>query len=462
MAVTEQSPSNAAPEEFKASSTYSYYVVWLLFIVYVFNFVDRQILSIVLEQLKNEFKFEDWQLGLLHGTAFAIFYATLGIPIARVADSRSRVNIIAISIVIWSFFTAITAGARNFWHLFIARIGVGVGEAGCSPPAYSLIADYFEPKKRATALSIYSMGVYGGSALGYIIGGNVASVYGWRTAFLVVGIPGILIALLLKFTVREPPRGYSEPNYVAAPPPPFMTVLRRLWSRPSFRHLSVAAGLHAFVSYGVSGFYAPFFIRSHGMGQAELGNWLGFIVAAGGLAGTYFGGAMSDRLFSRKPDPRYYLWVPAATLFIVAPFGLFVYGVDSKYVALWSLVPYVALIAAYLAPSIATTHRLVGLRERALAGAVLLLVLNLIGLGLGPLFTGSLSTYFEGRFIADGLSAPQAAADGLRYAIYVTVLINIWAGTHYLLAAKTLNQDIKTGEQEQVDDATARATAKGA
>ena len=177
--------------EFQASPAYRQYVVWLLFVVYVFNFVDRQILSIVMEPIKKEFGLHDWQLGLLSGLAFAALYSTLGIPIARLADFRSRVSIIVGSLVVWSSFTAITGFSRNFWHLLFTRVGVGIGEAGCSPPAYSLISDYFEPKKRATALSIYSMGVYGGGALGFLIGGQVAHVYGWRTAFFVVGRPRI-------------------------------------------------------------------------------------------------------------------------------------------------------------------------------------------------------------------------------------------------------------------------------
>ncbi|MGH8178848.1 MAG: spinster family MFS transporter [Steroidobacter sp.] len=434
-------------EEFQVSNSYRQYVVWLLFIVYVFNFIDRQILGIVNEEIKYEFGLHDWQLGALGGLAFAVFYSLLGIPIARLADHRNRVTIITWSIVVWSAFTALTGFARSFWHLLIARIGVGIGEAGCSPPAYSIISDYFDPKKRATALAIYSMGVYAGSAVGLYIGGNLVADYGWRTVFFIVGVPGLVIALILKLTLREPPRGFSEGTTATAPAaPPFWEVLRRLWTKPSFRHLAVAAGLHAFVSYGVSTFYRPFFSRVHEMSAAEVGTWLAFIVAIGGAAGTIGGGALSDWLYSRKPDPRYYLWVTATTLFIVAPFGLVVYSIDSKYSALWMLIPYVALTAAYLAPSIAVTHRLVGLRERALASALLLLVLNLIGLGLGPMFTGKLSDIFKNMLVDQGVAEKVALGEGLQWAILVTVLINLWAATHYMLAARTLSKDISDGE----------------
>ena len=434
--------SAARTAEFHASNAYRQYVVWLLFVVYVFNFVDRQILGIVNEEIKQEFGLQDWQLGALGGLAFAIFYSILGVPIARLADHRSRVNIITWAIVVWSAFTALTGFARNFWHLLIARIGVGVGEAGCSPPAYSIISDYFESKKRATALAIYSAGVYVGGAVGLLIGGNLVADYGWRGVFFLVGVPGLALAIVVKLTLREPPRGYSEGVASARRAPPFWDVLRDLWKKPSFRHVALASGLHAFVSYGVSTFYRPFFSRVHDMSAAEVGTWLAFVVAVGGAAGTIGGGTLCDKLYSRRPDARYYLWVTAATLFIVAPFGLVVYSIDSKNAALWMLIPYVALTAAYLAPSIAVTHRLVGLRERALASALLLLVLNLIGLGFGPIFTGKLSDIFRSMLVERGVPESVALGDGLQYAILLTVFINLWAGAHYLLAARTLNRDI--------------------
>lgn len=434
--------------QFRASNAYRNYVVWLLFVIYVFNYVDRQILSIVLEPIKHEFSLDDWQLGLLSGLAFAAFYSTLGIPIARMADTRNRVNIIAASIVVWSAFTVASGFARNFWHLLFARIGVGVGEAGCSPSAYSIISDYVEPKKRATALSIYSMGVYGGSSLGFLVGGLVAHEYGWRAAFYTVGIPGLVVALILKLTVREPPRGFSDPGItMAAEPPPFMQVMGNLWAKKSFRHLSVAAGLHAFVSYGLSSFYSPFFMRSHGMTLGDVGAWLALVVALGGLSGTYLGGAWCDRNYARTQDPRWYVWIPAITLIVVVPFGQVVYALDNTLAAMLLLVLYIALAAAYLGPSIASTHRLVGLRERALASAFLLLILNFIGLGLGPMFTGAMSDVFREYLVSRGVTEKVALADGLRWSIRVTLLINLWSALHYYLAAKTLREDIETGNK---------------
>jgi MFS family permease len=438
--------SAQASAAFSAGNAYRHYVVWLLFVVYVCNFVDRQILAIVIEPIKKEFGLHDWQLGMLSGLAFAAFYSTLGIPIARLADRRSRVNIISISIVAWSAFTALSGLAKNFWHLLFARIGVGIGEAGCSPPAYSLISDYFEPKKRATALSIYSMGVYGGSAIGLLVGGLIAGEYGWRVAFFAVGLPGLLIALVLKLTVREPPRGWSDPGGAdRGEPPPLEWVMGDLWAKKSFRHLSFAAGLHAFVSYGISTFYSPFFIRVHRMSVTEIGTWLAAVIAIGGLAGTFLGGAACDRYFARTQDLRWYVWIPAITLVIVVPFGLTVYSWPEKYSALIMLGFYIVFAAAYLGPSIATTHRLVGVRERALASAFLLLIINFIGLGLGPLFTGLLSDGFKYLLLSNGAETSVAVADGLRWAVRVTVVINLWAALHYYWAARTLREDVAAG-----------------
>jgi MFS family permease len=429
---------------FRPGNAYRHYVVWLLFAVYVCNFVDRQILSIVMESIKIEFSLRDWQLGLLSGLAFAAFYTSFGIPIARLADRRNRVSIISASIVIWSAFTALSGLARNFWHLLIARIGVGIGEAGCSPPAYSIISDYFEPGRRATALSIYSMGVYGGGALGFLVGGHVAQEYGWRVAFFAAGLPGLAVALLVKLTLREPPRGHSEPAATReqSEAPPFAMVLRHLWAKPAFRHMSFGAGLHAFVAYGVNTFYSPFFIRAHGMSLAELSSWLALVVALGGVAGTFLGGALCDRKFARSGDTRWYLWIPAFTMLLNVPAGLLAYSVHDRHLALAFLMLFIGLNAAYLGPTIASTHRMVGLRERALAGAVLLLILNIIGLGLGPMVTGAVSDLANTWLAARGTGPDEALAEGLRWALRLTICIDIWAAYHYAAAARTLRADV--------------------
>jgi MFS family permease len=430
--------------EFPVSDRYRSYVVWLLFTVYVFNFVDRQILTILIEPIKKEFGFSDTQMGLLGGLAFAVLYSTLGIPIARWADRGNRVNIIGISLFVWSVFTVFTGFARNFWQLLFARVAVGVGEAGCSPPAYSLISDYFEPKRRATALSIYSMGIYGGVFVGFLVGGQVAQHFGWRAAFYVVGLPGVLLALLLKLTLREPPRGLSEASRVVHEPPHVREVLSTLWKKSSFRHLSMAAALHSFVGYGVGGFNSAFLMRSHGMSVAEVGNWLALITALGGVTGTYLGGRLADHYSNRKQDPRWQLWVPGISTLINVPFALLVYTLPGKYAVLGLMIPTIAIGAMYLGPTFAITQGLAGIRERALAGALLLFVINLIGLGLGPLLTGMLSDVFKGYHADGGMAEAMSVAEGLRWSLCVMICVNVWSAYHYMRSAHSLRADMET------------------
>lgn len=433
-----------APQEFTATEGYRNYVLFILFLVYGLSYVDRQILSILMEPIRKEFDFSDLQLGLLSGVAFAIFYATLGIPIARFADRHSRVNIITISLVVWSVATALTGKAMNFWHIFLARVGVGVGEAGCNPSAYSIISDYFPAKRRATAQSIYSLGVYLGQFIGFITAGYVASEYGWRTAFYVVGIPGVIVAIIVKLTLREPPRGLSEPpGYVPAPPPAATSVLKKLGNLPAFRHLSFAAGLHALVAYGLNSYYSAFLMRSHGMSLTEVSTALAFITLTGGLAGTYLGGKLSD-IYSQRHggDPRYQMWVPAWALLINIPVWLLALLLPSKYAVMTMMIPAIALGATYLGPSIAATHQLVGVRERAVSGALLLFVLNLIGIGLGPMMSGWISDLLRDAFVAQGMELEAARADGLKYALCIMSIANLWSAYHYFRAARTLREDI--------------------
>jgi MFS family permease len=444
------SPSGAE-HDFHVTEAYRHYVVWLLFVVYVLNFLDRQILTILIQPIKQEFQFSDTQLGLLGGLAFAFLYSTLGIPIARWADRSSRVNIISIALFVWSLFTAATGLARSFTQLFTARVLVGIGEAGLSPPAYSLLSDYFPPERRARAIAIYSMGINGGVFLGFLLGGTIAQAYGWRAAFYVVGLPGCLLAILVRTTLREPPRGFSEPGGrpKAAQPPPLGEVFRDLWAKRSFPHLALAAALHAFVGYGVGGFVPAFLMRSHGMDVREVGQWLAFISALGGAAGTYLGGYLADRLAVRTGDRRHYLWVPGISTLINVPTAMLVYMLPDKYAVLWLMFPTGAIGAMYLGPTFSTTQSLVGVRERALAGAILLFVINMIGLGLGPMLTGMLSDWFKASLTADGMAEAKATAEGLRYALIVMVCVNLWSAFHYMVGARTLRADL--------DAATAKA-----
>jgi MFS family permease len=413
------------------SPTYKWYTLGVLTTVYIFSFIDRQILVILQESIKTDLGLMDWQLGMLSGISFAIFYVVMGIPIARMADKGSRRNIVAAAIATWSLMTALSGMAQNFVHLLLARIGVAVGEAGGSPPAHSMISDIFPPQQRATALSIYSMGINFGVLIGFIIGGWVNDFFGWRTVFLVIGIPGIVWALVVRFTLREPRRGQSEHITKVSVAPPIKAIFALLWSRKSFRHLSVAAGLHAFVGYGVGQWIASFFIRTYELSSTgEIATWLGLISGTAGAAGTFLGGYLCDRF--GVTDKRWYVWIPAGATIAAVPFSLTVYLLNDYSTALWVYTVPVLLGAMYLGPTIAMTHGIVSLRMRALASAILFFVLNLIGLGLGTLLTGILS---------DVLSV-YYGDQGLRYALVSVVLVYVWSTFHYLMAGRTLREDL--------------------
>jgi len=429
----------------RVTDAYRYYVAWLLCGVYTISIMDRQLVAILVEPIRTEFALQDWHMGLLSGLAFALFYTTLGVPLARLADRNNRVKIMAVSLLVWSAFTGLTGIAKTFVHLLIARVGVAVGEAGCNPAAYSLIGDYFEARRRATALSIFQMGGYIGSFLGLLLGGWVGHTYGWRAAFLLVGLPGIAAALLMKLTLRELPRGFSDPVRAVVEPPPVGKVVRDLLAKTSFVHLAFAAALHNFAVYGVGNWYAAFLMRSHGMNVAKAGTILAICTVIGGAAGTYIGGMLSDRLATRRHDSRYYLWVPALSLLIGFPLSQGVLFFDDTRIVIALLSPVVMCSAAYLAPSITATYGLVGIRERALASAVLLFIINLIGLGLGPLLAGIASDQLRQMFLERGLTEAQALGAGLRWSLRIIVGINLWSAAHYFIAARTLRAEEVNG-----------------
>ncbi|GAB5413527.1 MAG: MFS transporter [Congregibacter sp.] len=413
------------------SSGAAWYALVLLTIVYSFNFIDRQLLAILQESIKAELMLSDSQLGLLTGFAFAIFYVTAGIPIARWADRGNRRNIVSLSLFIWSFMTALSGYVQNFGHLLMARIGVGVGEAGGSPPSHSIISDIFPPNRRASAIGFYSMGVSIGILFGFLAGGWLNEFFGWRTAFLVVGVPGIILAIVLRFTLKEPIRGLHDGGNVNPEPVPFKDVLGVLWTRRSFRHLALGAGLNAFCGYATANWTASFMIRTHQMSTGELGTWLAAIIGVGGAIGVFGGGLLADRLSSR--DQRWYAWLPSVCGFLIVPFMVAIYLVDNAYAALsLSIIPGL-LFQVYLGNTIATTHAIVGPRMRATASAMLFLIINIIGLGGGPWVVGMLSD----------MLAPSLGSESLRYAmLYALPPVMTWSAIHYWLAARNLREDI--------------------
>ncbi len=419
-----------------ASSFMRNYTLFILTLVYAFNFIDRQILVIMQEAIKTEFALSDAQLGLLSGFTFAVFYVSVGIPIAYWADRANRRNIIAAALTIWSGMTAVSGLVGNYTQLLLARVGVGVGEAGGSPPAHSMISDMYPPKKRATALSIYSAGLYLGVMVGYAAGGIISQTYGWRMTFLIVGLPGIALAVLLRFTIREPERGTYETQDIEHKPT-FTATLRALLKLKSFPYFALACAMSGFVSYGTGNFVPSLLVRYHDMPRAEIGLALAGTAGLGGMIGTFLGGYLTDKL--AKHDVRWYLWLPGLTAVAAIPFMMWAFQTDDTSLML-TLYFFVSIGGTlYLAPSIATAHRLVHPRMRAMASAILFLVLNLIGLGLGPLLVGWLS---------DILRELNGGTEQLRLALTIAAGVTLIKGYLFYQGGKKLPADLQHIEGE--------------
>lgn len=411
------------------SPGYRRYVLLILMGVYAFNFIDRQLLVILQESIKIELALSDTQLGLLTGFAFAMLYVTMGLPLARLADQSNRKNIVAFCLTLWSGITALTGMAANFTQLLLARIGVGIGEAGCSPQSHAIISDYYPVEKRATAISIYSLGIYAGIFIGYMGGGVINQYYGWRAAFYTMGIPGILLAVMLYFTVKEPLRGASDLVKKVSQDRSVWEVIRYLLSKKTFLFLSLGAGFIAFAQYGIGNWLPSFLFRYHGMQSQEVGIANALLIGIGGGLGTYLGGYLGDR-FGRQ-IPGWYLWIPMLAALLALPLSLAAFFVSQKYVVLALFFPAVLLNSIYFAPSIAITHTLVPPNMRAVASSVLLFILNLIGLGGGPLATGTLSDWLR----------PSMGNESLRYAMGVIVFAGLIAGVLYYLAGQSVAKD---------------------
>ena len=407
-----------------------HYALGILVVVYTFNFIDRQILSILLQPVKDDLGLSDTAMGMLTGFAFAAFYATLGIPIARFADRSNRRNLVAWALGVWSLMTALSGLAQNFWHLLAARIGVGIGEAGCSPPAHSMIADYYPADQRATALGIYSLGIPFGIMFGLFAGGWINEFFGWRAAFFVVGLPGILLALVVRLTLREPPRGMAEGRADSADQPGVGETLQYLWAKKSFRHMSFAAALTAFVGYGFITWAPSFLTRSFGMGTGEIGTWFGLILGIPGGIGIALGGYLADRFGAR--DPKWFLWTTAAALLICVPLNIVVFFSTNSTTALLAMILPVLLGNFYQATTFSQTQGISALRMRAVAAGILLFIINIIGLGLGPQLVGILSDVLN----------PEYGDESLRWALLICSLVYVWAAMHYFIAGRHLSGDL--------------------
>lgn len=425
-------PQGEAGELDKRSVFRRHYALIVLTLAYTSSHVDRGIVNIVMQPIKNEFHVNDTLLGLMSGLAFAIFYATLGVPIAMWADRGNRRNIIALAVTVWSGMTAACGLASNFTHLLLARIGVGVGEAGSSPPSHSMIADLYPKESRSTAMAIYSVGVYAGAMIGLVLGGYIVQHYGWRVTFYAMGLPGLVIALLVRFTMKEPARGHADGIvHDAALRSNLLHVIVHLWKTRSARHITIGLTLVSFVGYGGLIFGPSFFQRSLGLSPQEVGLFFGLIAGFVGGLGALIGGFLADRLSKR--DMRWNAWVIAVAKIVGMPlFIVFYMSSDLKLMIPVYIVSSI-LGAFYLGPSFAMIQSLTPLHMRALASAVMLFVLNFIALGFGPLTVGLLSD----------LLAPHFGQESLRWALFGTSFIGVWAAVHYYWAGKTYQADVE-------------------
>ncbi len=427
------------------------YVLVMLLLIYTSNFIDRTIVGIIGQPMKEDLGIADWQLGLLGGLAFALFYSTLGLPIARIAERRNRVWIISLALLVWSGFTASCGLVQNFTQLMLARIGVGVGEAGCAPASQSLIADLYPPEKRAMAMSVFSLGIPLGVMLGAVVGGLIAARLGWRAAFLVVGLPGVLLALVTAATIKDPDPQRSTRTGDLGDIPRFGAVLTLMWKERALRHLLAGAALAAVGGYSISSFAVPFLLRSFGLTLTAASVGFGLFSGAAATIGTLLGGWLVTRRVGK--DPRAGAYIPALGLAVAAPLYVAVFATrDLRLLALAAIVP-ATVQYFYLGPTYALINNLVEPRMRATAVAILLLTMNAIGLGLGPLVTGALSDLFAtlrygGPFQADcfgalatqSLACRTATSEGLRLALCLTSVPLAWGGLHYWISSRSLRR----------------------
>ena len=411
-------------------------VLWLLLVVYIFNFLDRQIVNILAEPIARDLDLSDTQIGLMTGIAFALLYTVLGLPIARYSDrpTTNRIGLIAVSLTVWSAMTALCGVAQNFYQLLLARVGVGVGEAGCTPAAHSLIADIVPKERRASALAFYALGIPIGTLLGMLIGGQLADRLGWREAFMIVGLPGVLLAGVLMLVLRDPRRGAAMIAARAAATPPRVLsnreALTAILGSRAFVLLLAAGTAASFLGYGKTTWTTIFFQRTHGMSPGEVGFWFGLWGGVAGIAGTFLGGWLADR-YGRE-NRRHVLTAPAIGMALAAPLAFAAYLATDWRVALALLMLPTLLNSLYYGPCYSSVQGLVKLEARAMATAILLFCQNLIGLGLGPLFFGMLS---------DGVK-PFAGEESVRWVLYGAAFMGLIPAYFFWRCSLRLNAEL--------------------
>jgi len=455
-----------------ARSEAGWYRSWfllLLVLIYASSFVDRIIIAVVGQAMKMEMNLSDLQLGLLNGLAFSIFYSLLGLPIARLAERFNRVVLIALSIGAWSVMTALCGTAGAYWQLLIYRLGVGIGEAGSTPTAHSLISDQFGPRRRASALSIYALGPPLGVLAGALGGGLMVQHMGWRPVFFVVGLPGLIFGLLAWITLREPRRGAAEVGgaHAAAPVPPLREVLTVLFSSRAFVQMLLGTVIGGFAQYGINLFIPIYLTRVYGLSFAQAGLIFGLMIGVGGILGNMLGGLLADSLGAK--DRRWYAWVPALGTAIGFPLVAIAFTLGQWPVAVALVFVATVTLSMWNGPTFAVVHGIVEPRMRATASACVFLLMNLVGQGLGPTTVGFLSDRFATRLFAQGefkvvcaasgvggphgahgpaalvqgpfaAACHDASAYGIRYAMLAVSVALVWSAVHYFLASRHLSR----------------------
>ena len=429
--MTEQQP----PAPLARAGLYSYAVVILLSAVYTFNFLDRQLLSILSEPIRKDLGLSYTQIGMLTGLTFALFYTTFGIPLAWLADRTHRVRIIAGALAVWSLFSMACGLATSFVSLALPRIGVGIGEAGGSPPSYSLISDYFPPQRRGVALAIYSLGVPLGTALGSAAGAKIAALYSWRVAFLAVGAPGVVLALLVLILIREPRRGRfdalaaGEANH--APSVPLLTAIGGFFTNRTLVLTAISSGLSAFVGYAILNNGPAFLISNKGMSLPQIALYYSAMSGLAGGLGTFGSGWLVDLLGKRNRTA--YALVPATSFVISLPFFLgFLFAPTWQTAMICLIVPHL-MNNMYLAPAITVVQNAVPASRRGISGAILLFILNLIGLGGGPVFVGLVADHFK----------PEFGVVALRYGLLALVPFYALTILAHLIASRSIKSDTR-------------------
>ncbi len=441
-----------APAVAHRTAPYAWVVLFVLMFIYIFNFLDRQLMSILIEPIKAEMGFTDSQMGLMTGFYFALFYTGFGVIVGFLADRTSRKFILGCGAILWSAFTALCGMAQNYPTMLAARVGVGVGEAAGAPPSYSIISDYFPPERRGLALALFSLGVPFGQALGAGFGAALHETVGWRNAFIGIGAAGVVAAVIMLVVVREPKRGAMDHNSTvskaqaeanAAQKVGFTKTFWDFMSRPALLWTALGCGLCSFVGYAALGWNVSFLIRVKGINYTEVALFYALMLAVAMGLGTWVSGAVVDWLAKRSKV--WYALLPATAMGLAIPFWLAYVWAPSWQLSIAILAVPTFLTIMYLPPALALVQNSVNPSQRTMSGALLLMVLNIIGLGGGPTMVGMLSDLFSQQATAGGLEAAAASAQGLQTALYWVTPFYFVAVGFILLQASAVARELKAG-----------------